>query len=110
MGPDDSNRSNPYASPPTVLPERPAVAEVVEQRGSGPGFCPKCGSDKHKTPSFTLWGGAIGQRIISHVKCQKCGTGFNSKTGESNLRNIILYQAVIFAIVFGIYFLIAVSR
>jgi hypothetical protein len=64
------------------------------QRGSGPGFCPACGSGEYTSPSFTWWGGVLGPKLLSHVTCNGCGTGFNSKTGKSNNTAIGIYLAV----------------
>ncbi len=49
-------------------------------------------------PGYTWWGGAIGPRLLSHVKCQGCGKGYNGKTGASNTMAIVLYQVVAFVI------------
>lgn len=53
-------------------------------------------------PGFTWWGGAIGQKIISHVKCNDCSRTFNAKSGKSNTPAIIVYQVVVGTIVVGI--------
>jgi hypothetical protein len=45
-------------------------------------------------PSFTWWGGMIGAKILTHVKCCHCGKGYHGKSGRSNTVNIILYQIV----------------
>ena len=93
-----SGPDNPYGAP-----------HAYNQPGSGPprpGHCPNCGSRNFKTPGFTWWGGAVGQKIISHVVCQNCNTGFNKKTGASNTANIILYQVVAAAIVFPLVLLL----
>ena len=62
--------------------------------------CPKCGSTNVKKVSYTLWGGALGPALFTHVKCQSCGTQYNGKTGQSNQRNIIIYTLVSFLLVF----------
>jgi DNA-directed RNA polymerase subunit RPC12/RpoP len=74
-----------------------------------PGRCPKCGSDQATMPKFTLWGGVIGPKLLHHVRCDRCGTTYNQKSGQSNLMNIILYQAVIVGIllVLGVVFAVA---
>jgi transposase-like protein len=53
--------------------------------------CPKCGSTSVKKVPFTWWGGALGPALLTHVKCQGCGTQFNGKTGRSNTSAIAVY-------------------
>lgn len=63
--------------------------------------CPHCGIAKHVKPvAFTWWGGPIGPRILSHVKCRRCGLQFNGRTGQSNTNWIIAYTAVCLTVVF----------
>ena len=47
---------------------------------------------------FTWWGGVLGPKLISHVKCQDCGTAFNGKSGKSNTLPITIYCVVTLAI------------
>lgn len=60
--------------------------------------CPKCQRPDPEKVGFTWWGGVIGPRMLSHVKCRWCGTQYNGKTGQSNTTGIIIYSVVIFAI------------
>ncbi len=83
MSANPSGSENPYAPP------KPASSP--ESR-SAP--CPKCGSIRNRAPSFTWWGGVIGPKLLSHVKCLDCGAGYNSKTGRSNTAANIAYQIV----------------
>ncbi len=53
--------------------------------------CPKCGQSNAKKVRYTFWGGALGPSLMTHVKCQSCGTEYNGKTGKSNQQNILLY-------------------
>ena len=62
--------------------------------------CPNCGQSTAKKVSYTLWGGALGPALMTHVKCESCGTQYNGKTGKSNQQNIILYFVVSFVIAF----------
>ena len=62
--------------------------------------CPQCGQSNAKPVNYTWWGGAIGPRMMSHVKCQSCNTQYNGKTGKSNTQSIIIYNLVVFVIVF----------
>lgn len=70
--------------------------------------CPKCGDSDANKVGYTWWGGALGPRLFSHVKCNRCGATYNAKSGNSNTTNIIIYTAVIVVIVaailyFGVY-------
>jgi transposase-like protein len=62
--------------------------------------CPNCGQSNAKKVGFTWWGGALGPNMITHVKCQNCGTEYNGKTGKSNQTNILIYFLVTFVIAF----------
>jgi hypothetical protein len=62
--------------------------------------CPKCGQTNATKVGFTWWGGALGPRMFSQVKCQNCGTEYNGKTGKSNQQAILIYLAVSFLLAF----------
>lgn len=66
--------------------------------------CPTCGSyDVRKVP-FTWWGGALGPALLTHVRCQGCGTQYNGKTGLSNTAAIAVFlvaASVIVAVLFS---------
>ena len=62
--------------------------------------CPKCGQSNAQKVNFTWWGGALGPRLISHVKCQNCNTEYNGKTGKSNQTGILLYFLVTLVLAF----------
>lgn len=51
--------------------------------------------------SFTWWGGVIGPRVLTHVKCPQCRHAYNGKTGRDNTNGIIIYSAVVAIVVFG---------
>lgn len=68
--------------------------------------CPKCRQSAAEKVSFTWWGGLIGPRILSHVKCRACGTGYNGKTGKDNTTGIIIYAIVVAGICFFLLFLV----
>lgn len=84
--------------------------------GSG-GLCPACRARQPTSPhaacyqcqaqtavpvSFTWWGGALGPRIFSHVKCGSCGATYNGKTGQSNTAKIAIYLVVMNAIAIAV--------
>lgn len=71
--------------------------------------CPKCNTAAAEQMSFTWWGGIIGPKILTHVKCRNCGATYNGKTGKDNTTNIIIYSVIVGLIVFFLFaFLIAV--
>ena len=72
--------------------------------------CPKCQNTTATPVRFTWWGGLIGPKMLTHVKCGKCGFGYNGKTGRDNTAGIIIYTIVLF-ILFGVIgFVLALSR
>ncbi len=66
--------------------------------------CPKCRNADAQQLSFTWWGGVIGPKLFTHVKCQSCGAKYNGKTGKNNITNIIIYFAIVGIIVFVLSF------
>lgn len=56
--------------------------------------CPKCRQAVAQKVSFTWWGGILGPKLLSHVKCGACGTGYNGKTGKDNTTGIVIYSIV----------------
>lgn len=69
--------------------------------------CPKCQNIIAEKVNFTWWGGVIGPRVLSQVKCQKCGTKYNGKTGKDSTTGIIIYTLVVGGFVFILVFVIA---
>ena len=57
--------------------------------------CPQCGTPDAKSVGFTWWGGALGPRLLNHVKCQSCGKTFNGKSGKDNTGGIVVYSVVV---------------
>jgi len=51
---------------------------------------------------FTWWGGLIGPKILTHVKCPGCGYAYNGKTGRDNTTGIVIYSVIVGAIVLGL--------
>ncbi len=68
--------------------------------------CPKCRSTGAEQMKFTWWGGLLGPKILSHVKCPGCGYGYNGKTGRDNTTGIIIYSVIVGIIAFGIAFVV----
>lgn len=63
--------------------------------------CPKCSAAGAERMGFTWWGGVIGPRVLTHVKCPRCGHGYNGKTGSDNTTGIIIYSGIVAVILFG---------
>ena len=53
--------------------------------------CPSCFHDDAKRIRFTAWGGVIGPRILSLVKCTGCGIHYNGKSGRRVEKAIRVY-------------------
>ena len=71
--------------------------------------CPQCNNSNAQKLNFTWWGGAIGPRILTHVKCNTCGKKYNGKTGGDNTTNIIIYSVVVGVVCFILFFAFAVA-
>lgn len=69
---------------------------------TGYAVCYNCGADRGSRVSWTFWGGLIGPAIICHVKCGRCGTTYNGRSGKSNTTAIIIYFVVTFLIFGGL--------
>lgn len=68
--------------------------------------CPKCRQSNSRQLSFTWWGGALGPKLLTHVKCESCGAKYNGKTGQNNTTGIIVYSVVVGVISFILLFVI----
>lgn len=95
-----SNSVNPYQAPQQPPQQFPPPGMGGPQTAP----CPQCGNPYGKTPGFTWWGGILGPKLLSHVHCTRCGTGFNSKTGKSNNTAIAIYVGVglVIGVIIGI--------
>ncbi|HEY0427252.1 MAG TPA: hypothetical protein VGC76_05560 [Pyrinomonadaceae bacterium] len=72
--------------------------------------CPKCRGAKAEKVSFTWWGGILGPKLFSHVRCLLCGATYNGKSGKDNTINILLYLLFVLAISFGAFFIVFALR
>lgn len=61
--------------------------------------CPNCRSRGAQQLKFTWWGGLIGPKILTYVKCPSCGTAYNGRSGRSNTTGIVIYSVVVFIVV-----------
>jgi hypothetical protein len=59
--------------------------------GSGYVPCPRCRSSNVSPVNFNWWGGALGPRLLSLVKCNQCQLQYKGKTGGSPNRFIAIY-------------------
>ena len=72
--------------------------------------CPNCSARKSKLVGFTWWGGVLGPKILTHVKCPECGTAYNGKTGQSNTTGIVIYSLVGVFIGFALFAMFLIWR
>ena len=56
--------------------------------------CPRCGGAGEKV-GFTWWGGVLGPKILTHVKCTGCGYKYNGKSGKDNTTGIVIYSVIV---------------
>ncbi|MCA8991425.1 MAG: hypothetical protein KDA88_05580 [Planctomycetaceae bacterium] len=61
--------------------------------------CPNCDCEDATRVGWTWWGGALGPALLTHVKCEECGTQYNGKTGKSNTTGIVIYTVAIIGVV-----------
>lgn len=64
--------------------------------------CPKCGAADPQKVNFTWWGGVLGPKLMTHVKCESCGTKFNGKTGKDNTTYIAIYCVIVGGLAFAL--------
>lgn len=63
--------------------------------------CPRCGGVAEKV-GFTWWGGVLGPKVLSHVKCTRCGHKYNGKSGKDNTTGIVIYSVVVGILCLGL--------
>ena len=64
--------------------------------------CPKCRNSAGEKIRFTWWGGILGPKILTHVKCCDCGNKYNGKSGKDNTTGIVIYSAVVAVLVLAL--------
>ena len=52
--------------------------------------CPKCHCTDAIAVTFTWWGGLVGPKLLSHVKCTPCGTNTMGKQAGRMWRESLL--------------------
>jgi predicted nucleic-acid-binding Zn-ribbon protein len=68
--------------------------------------CPRCNNTNAERLKFTWWGGALGPKLLTHVRCSGCGYKYNGKTGKDNTTGIVLYFVIAGALAFILMFVI----
>lgn len=66
--------------------------------------CPKCRGTNSEKVKFTWWGGVLGPKLLSHVKCASCGNKYNGKSGKDNTTGIVIYSVIVAILAFGLMF------
>ncbi len=64
--------------------------------------CPECGGTTAQKVRFTWWGGVLGPKILTHVKCPRCGKAYNGKSGKENTSGLVLYTVALAFVVLGL--------
>jgi len=82
--------ADPYLPPAATLD--PPLPEAPQ--------CPKCGETGSSKVRYNWWGGAVGPKLFHVVRCNRCRTQYNGRTGGSLTKVIIINQAVA-VLVFG---------
>lgn len=91
-----STSPNPYTSPQAPPQSLPPFSPGFPQPPGTEVFapCPQCRCPYAKRVRWTFWGGALGPRLFTHVRCSHCRQAYNGKTGQWNTTNILIYLAV----------------
>lgn len=69
--------------------------------------CLGCGGGPLSVPSFTWWGGLVGQRLLGIEKCESCGQWWVKGTAKPGTSRIVIYAVVGGAL--GIALVVAIS-
>jgi len=69
--------------------------------------CPVCFETTAQPIAFTWWGGLLGPKLLTHVRCSRCGTRYNGKTGWWNTTGIAIYVFVVGLIFFVVAYYLA---
>jgi len=56
--------------------------------------CPRCETGTPQVVKFTVWGGTLGPRLLSQVRCRNCGQSYNGKTGKDLAVGMIWYISI----------------
>ena len=72
--------------------------------------CPQCGCNYADRVKFSWWGGVLGPKMFTHVKCRNCASCYNGKHGTWNTTNITIYTIVAFILSAAIVLLLFAIR
>jgi hypothetical protein len=78
--------------------ERPRRKRRSVRRSGGFAPCPHCGSRSAARIWYTFWGAWLGPLLLCHVRCNRCNTTYNGRTGNSNTTAIIIYVAITYGL------------
>jgi len=73
-------------SQPPPIPQNP-----IGLNYAGRHTCPGCGGGPLEQPSFTLWGGAIGHKLLGVERCATCRKWWVKSTGQPGGTRIAIY-------------------
>jgi uncharacterized paraquat-inducible protein A len=90
--------------------ERPRRKKKKRRRGEW-ADCPNCNARGDASRVwYTWWGAWLGPLIICHVRCNRCGTAYNGKSGEYNTAAIAVYVIVTTVIALGVVILAVIAE
>lgn len=84
--PPNPYQQNPYYQQPPYQPNQAGASAYMP--------CPRCRMPEPQPVKFTWWGGVLGPKMLSHVKCQQCKLAYNGKSGQSNTKGIVIYSII----------------
>jgi hypothetical protein len=88
-----------------VNPYQPPSAPV-RARVDSAAACPGCGAEDARSVSFTWWGGVLGPRLFHMVRCNACNSAYDSQTGGTLRRKILVYQVVSISLALLIFYML----
>jgi hypothetical protein len=91
---DDYEDDDDDYGPPLKKRRRSGPKDGTSMGEYGYAICYNCGADAAARVSYTFWGRIIGPAMICHVRCGRCGTTYNGRTGKSNDTAILIYILV----------------
>src|SRR5207249_4973420 len=91
--------------------DRPRPKKKKKRRRGEWAACPNCDAPGDATRIwYTWWGAWLGPLLICHVRCNRCGTAYNGKSGKYNSGAIAVYVVVTTIIGGGIFILAVIAE